>query len=107
MLPVWLVKLMGSDCLSEIDSIQGELGAFQSIEYAQLDMSRAYSVTFIQESKSSHVTIELVDWLNKNSNIESLNFDFRYFSEEDGVVSVGALKGATHERFKRGHLLIF
>jgi hypothetical protein len=85
MLPVWLVKLMGSDCLSEIDSIQGELGAFQSIEYAQLDMSRAYSVTFIQESKSSHVTIELVDWLNKNSNIESLNFDFRYFSEEDGV----------------------
>jgi hypothetical protein len=24
-----------------------------------------------------------------------------------GEVSVGALKGATHERFKRGHLLIF
>lgn len=85
MLPVWLIKLMGSDCLSEIDSIQGELGAFQSIEYAQLDMSRAYSVTFIQESKSSHVTTELVEWLNKNSNIESLNFDFRYFSEEDGT----------------------
>jgi hypothetical protein len=85
MLPVWLVKLMGSDCLSEIDSIQGELGAFQSISYTQLDMSRAYSVTFIQESKSSHVTTELVDWLNKNSNIESLNFDFRYFSEEDGT----------------------
>ena len=24
-----------------------------------------------------------------------------------GALSVGALKGATHERFKRGHLLIF
>jgi hypothetical protein len=85
MLPVWLVKLMGSDCLSEIDSIDGALGAFQSISYAQLDMSRAHTVTFIQESKNSHVTIELVDWLNKHSNIDSLNFDFRYFSEEDGV----------------------
>ncbi len=48
-------------------------------------MSRAHTVTFILESKNSHVTIELVDWLNKNSNIDSLNFDFRYFSEEDGV----------------------
>ncbi|MFN9413042.1 MAG: hypothetical protein ACK57V_11810 [Pirellula sp.] len=85
MLPVWLVKLMGGDCLSEIRSIQGELGAFQSISYAQLDMSRAHTVTFIQESKNSHVTIELVDWLNKHSNIDSLYFDFRYFSEEDGV----------------------
>jgi len=27
--------------------------------------------------------------------------------EQDSQLSVGALKGATHERFKRGHLLIF
>ncbi|MFN7889750.1 MAG: hypothetical protein ACK5OC_05640 [Pirellula sp.] len=85
MLPVWLVKWMGSDCLSEIDSIDGALGAFQSISYAQIDMSRACEVEFFQESINSHVSPELIDWLNKHSNIDRVEFLFSYFSEEDGM----------------------
>ena len=85
MLPVWTVKWMGSDCLSEIRSIQGELGAFQSIAYAQLDISRASEVEFRQESIDSHVSLELVHWLNKSSNIDRMSFEFSNFSEEDGM----------------------
>jgi hypothetical protein len=85
MLPVWLVKLMGSDCLSEIRSIGGELGAFQSVSYAQLDMSRAREVEFRQESIDSHVSLELVHWLNKSSNIDRMSFEFSDFYEEDGM----------------------
>lgn len=82
-LPVWLVKLMGSECLSDIRRIEGELGVFQSIAYARIDVSKVYDVKFKQESQNSHVSLELVDWLNKNSNINHLHFDFSYFSEED------------------------
>ena len=33
MLPSWIAKTIGSDCLSEIRSINGALGAFKSISY--------------------------------------------------------------------------
>ena len=84
MLPVWIAKTIGSDCLSEIRSIDGELGAFQSISYGHLDVSRLNRVTFKQQSKNSHVTNDLVDWLNACPRLDQVYFDFSYFSDQDG-----------------------
>ncbi len=84
MLPVWLAKAIGSDCLSIVYEIHGELKSIQSINFNKLDVSEIRLVQVAQTENDSHLTDELIHWLNRCPHLEEVQFTFSAFSSVDG-----------------------
>ncbi|MCO8120707.1 hypothetical protein NHH03_03080 [Stieleria sp. TO1_6] len=77
MLPTWIVNQIGPDCLSELTAIDGDLGAFQSIQFNDIDPSQLSRIELNRYYRDGQaVSPQLVSWLN---GVDSTRLRFRLF----------------------------
>ena len=88
MLPVWVADRIGPDCMSELRSIDTELGRIQGVSYRDVDTTDLSRINLTRFDALPPVQKGFVDWLNGLS-LRSLQLTLLDYSDADGDALAG------------------
>lgn len=92
MLPIWLARWIGPECMAEIRTITADLAQLKRADLSKLQNSKIVKVVLRRDGESPPLSRNLVAWLNDCPELRSIDLALAHYAEADAAALGQLLK---------------